>query len=1277
MIVRASVLLFVGFLEIFLVQTTRAQSPPAPAANDLESKLREQPVTRLAERVETLGRAEAGAVLFHTSAAACVKCHADVGDASPLGPTISELGEDTKTTHVIEAILHPSKSIRKGYETWKVLTVDGSVRTGIRVDQKGNHVVLRDATNLESSIRIAETDIEAMRVAETSLMPEGLASALRDEQAFYDLTKYVVEVARGGPEQARALKPAASELTVTDDTQNLDHAGILADLGADDFEVGKSIYFGHCVNCHGPDGNTPKLATARAFGTQRLKFGADPLSMLRTLTLGNGLMAGVRYLSPKERYQVIHFIREAFMKGSNPDYREIDEAYLASLPKGTNSGEFKIEGDRDFGPVLASQLGQQVNSGLTFRLPHDVSVTYDLHRFRLGGAWSGGFLDLSQTQHFRQRGERMPKPMGTPLSGLDAYAWQLGDSFTIPEDAKPPRGPVREDLASYHGHYLHGDRAVLSYAIHGREVLETITAAQLGDAPIIRHSLHIAASKQPLALRVIKQTRQGQPEVIAANAGSQVDAESSIEASLAIPIVPASMPKAYADDVHRNQAWHEESKSRSKQLDLGTPGRTLLVRFRTRKDGTLVASAPDEGDWKPNGKTLFIRGGRLVYDIGWVGAIQGKRRVDDGRWHTAALVVTDQQTRLFIDGTLAASRDQFRRPAEDDHVLKVGATATNFAGDFGGEIQWATIVDSALDADRLAETIKSPPSQHLWQWQPDEEPANDSTEPIKRAPLFTAACVSGDTEGVTWEFVGDGEAVLKIPSSDKPRLIELNRTVLPQDQLARLQRYASLRRGEPVENPEAMTAGGPARWPQLLKTTGTLGQPVNGYAFDSIEIPFENPWNAWMRTSALDFFPDGRCVVTTHGGDVYLVDGLDDSLGRVTWKRFAAGLFEPFGVRVVDGMIYVTCRDGIKRLHDHDGNNEADFVEAFWIDDDLSSMFHAYNFDLQTDSKGNFYFAKAGQYTRHHRPGTIMKIPPEGGRAEVVAWGLRTPNGMGKLPGDRFTVSDNQGPWMPAGKISLIKPGGFYGNMPINDEQDAWLRARHDGELPETFDEPFIWMPQELDNSCGGQVWVDDQRFGPLSGRLLHSSFGKGWLYYLSLQDVGDVTQGSIIALPHQWEAGVMRLRVGPHDGQVYGTGLSGWQGPKRGSDGCLQRLRYTGGDARIVDQTEVTAEGVKLHFNFPVSDAATDTDHYNVQMWDYRWTRNYGSDQYSVLRRGEKGRDALDVERVRLSEDHMTATLEIPDLRVCDQLLIKIDVSDQQGEPVRKDVYFTVHAIP
>ena len=358
-------------------------------------------------------------------------------------------------------------------------------------------------------------------------------------------------------------------------------------------------------------------------------------------------------------------------------------------------------------------------------------------------------------------------------------------------------------------------------------------------------------------------------------------------------------------------------------------------------------------------------------------------------------------------------------------------------------------------------------------------------------------------------------------------------------------------------------------------------------------------------------------------------------------------------------------------------DGEADFIEAFWNDDDVSCMFHAYNFDLQTDEAGNFYFAKAGQYTQHHRPGTIMKIPPEGGRAEVVAWGLRTPNGMGRLADGRFTVSDNQGPWMPAGKISAVEPDGFYGNMPINTEQERWLRDRNDGELPDDFDEPFIWMPQELDNSCGGQVWVDDPRFGPLSGRLLHASFGKGWLYYLLLDEVADQTQAAIVALPHQWEAGVMRLRVNPADGQVYGVGLSGWQGPTGGKDGCFQRLRWTSRECRLIDHVQATPTGLRLRLSFPVHPStATNPESWQAEMWNYHWSKKYGSDQFSILRPGEQGRDQLTITEATLI-DSQTVQLTIPELRACDQLLLRMVLNDSNGEPFAEEAYLTIHAIP
>ncbi|MEO1616216.1 MAG: DUF6797 domain-containing protein [Planctomycetota bacterium] len=1235
-------------------------------------------VVRLAAQAKLRGDAQRGARLFFQSAAACSKCHL-ADERSPLGPDLATIDPNVTDEYLVEAILYPSKAIRKGYETVQVLTDEGKVLSGMMARETETFIALRKATDLEREVKIDRDEIETVRTSDQSMMPEGLADSFRQERDLLDLLRYVMEVARGGQTRATELRPDASELVLRDDTINLDHAGILRSLDEDDLKSGQRIYRSHCVNCHGRDGNTPTLPTARAFGNQPMKFAADPYGMLQTLTRGAGLMAAMQNLSPIERYQVIHYIRESLMKESNPAYEPVTDQYLESLPEGTEWGESEESGDRDYGPVLGSQIGQTVNHAMTLRPIEGVTVSYDLHRMRLAGVWENGFLDLSQTQHYRQRGERMPQIDGEPIPGLGHWSWQLGGTYQWTEDVKPPRGPVKNEFMRFRGYYLHDDRTVLYYDIHDRGVLETVDAERPDEE-----------SNQSQARVVLNQTLRVAPgsndiRVAIANPSELEDSKVSLSADGKSVVIRFREGAGPDREVFSNEPMHVVTGEDARKLDLGTIDRTVVARFRTTKGGTLIASAPANGRWKPDGKSLFIRGGKLVFDIGWVGAIQSKTSVNDGQWHTAVLTVDEDVTRLFIDGDLEAEREEFRRPAESSHVLKVGSTASDFGGDFQGELGFVAVLKGALSEDEVGQQDEeksdwSEMAELLFDWEGETRKTETSTKPDR----WLMAVVRGTTDATRLERDADGRVVLTIPASDKPILVQVSRLAMRSS--GRVPSDKDLPLPKELEDPASFTRGGAVRWPQTLEAEGKLGESINGYALDTIPVPFENPWNAWMRTSAVDFLEDGRAVVTTHGGDVYLVSGIDESLAKVTWKRFAAGLFEPFGVRVIDNQIYVTCRDGLKRLHDFNGDDEADFVEAFWNDDDVSSMFHAYNFDLQTDAEGYFYLAKAGQYTKHHRPGTIIRIPPEGGSAEVVAWGIRTPNGMGKLPDDRMTVSDNQGPWMPAGKISLAEPGNFLGNMPINDAQEKWLKARHGGELPTTFDEPFIWMPQELDNSCGGQVWAGDSRFGPLANRLIHSSFGKGWLYYLSMEEIDDKTQASIVALPHQWDAGVMRLRVNQQDGQIYGVGLSGWQGPSGGRDGCFQRLRYTGEPMMMVDDFRVTHDGVELKFSFDVDPAtARDPESYEIEMWDYLWSRVYGSEQFSLLQPGRIGRDTLMVTEVVLVAPD-TVRLVIPDLQVCDQLSIEMNfrarssetaVTSADGARFVEHLYATVHAKP
>jgi hypothetical protein len=221
-------------------------------------------------------------------------------------------------------------------------------------------------------------------------------------------------------------------------------------------------------------------------------------------------------------------------------------------------------------------------------------------------------------------------------------------------------------------------------------------------------------------------------------------------------------------------------------------------------------------------------------------------------------------------------------------------------------------------------------------------------------------------------------------------------------------------------------------------------------------------------------------------------------------------------------------------------------------------------------------------------------------------------------------------------------------------------------------------MPQEFDNSSSAQLWVDDPRFGPLSGRLLHTSFGKGWMYYLMLQEVGSVTQAGIVALPFQFDAGLMHARLNPADGQVYATGLSGWQGPPGGKDGCLQRLRYTGKEVRLLDDLKVRADGIALRFNFDLDRAsAVDPASYHLEQWNYLWSANYGSEQYSAVHPGQKGHDLLTVASIILSEDHRQVILTIPGLRPVNQVEIHLNVKASDGAPFKELAYLTINAVP
>jgi hypothetical protein len=498
-----------------------------------------------------------------------------------------------------------------------------------------------------------------------------------------------------------------------------------------------------------------------------------------------------------------------------------------------------------------------------------------------------------------------------------------------------------------------------------------------------------------------------------------------------------------------------------------------------------------------------------------------------------------------------------------------------------------------------------------------------------------------------------------------------------------------------------LAKGGKPRWPEPVVTQGALATSGGDgpYVVDTITEPVPNPWKANTFFSGFDFFPDGRAAVCTFHGDVWIVSGLDRKLDHVTWRRFATGLFQPLGLKVVDGLIYVTGRDQITRLHDLNKDGEADYYENFNNDTVVTPNYHEFCLDLQTDKAGNFYYAKGSPWTpdvKSPHQGTMLKVSKDGSKLEIFATGLRAPNGAGMGPNDELTVSDNQGHWMPASKLSLVRKGGFYGMTPAAhremtlhrggtnltlDPSDPKLRATlkvppfdKDAPIPDGYDQPICWLPMNMDNSSGGQVWATTSKWGPLKDHLLFMSYGRGTLFHVMTEEVGGVTQAGMVKFPLKFPTGLMRGRVNPKDGQVYASGLRGWQtdGTK---DGGFYRVRYTGKPVHTPLELHALKDGLQIQFTGELdAPSATAPANYAIEQWNYTYSGSYGSPEFSPADPTQKKHDPVEIKSARLGADRKTVLLEIPGLQPVNQMKIKMSLKAADGTAINQEIYNTIH---
>ena len=289
---------------------------------DLEAQLLHEDPAALAKAARAQGDPVRGAVLFHQPHLSCTKCHAAGGRApSPLGPDLAQPEPGTTDAHLVESVLAPSKVIRKGFETVTVTPHKRHVgqRAGRRrpqgrpgparpgqADRAGDHSEggyrgPLDRDDVAHAGRAGEPAHGSPAVPRPRVLPD------RDRR----VRPGPGPVAAAGPGRDR---PAPAGLREGPRPRR-------PDPGLDDAarKRGEAVYARLCVTCHGTPDRPGSMPTSLAFCVGQVPQRVDPYAMYQTLTRGSGLMPRQPTLVPRQKYDVIHYIRETYLKPREPD----------------------------------------------------------------------------------------------------------------------------------------------------------------------------------------------------------------------------------------------------------------------------------------------------------------------------------------------------------------------------------------------------------------------------------------------------------------------------------------------------------------------------------------------------------------------------------------------------------------------------------------------------------------------------------------------------------------------------------------------------------------------------------------------------------------------------------------------------------------------------------------------------------------------------------------------------------------------------------------------
>ena len=161
------------------------------SADPLLAKLADKNAGRLAELTKleaslTRGDVASGAKIFFGKGI-CSSCHAVAGKGAIFGPDLTNIGQIRSGHDILEAILYPSASFAREYETSRITTKTATY-TGVLKEQLPDAILIATGPGLQ--VRIPRSEITGIEPLNISLMPPGLDKML-SAQELSDLMAYL------------------------------------------------------------------------------------------------------------------------------------------------------------------------------------------------------------------------------------------------------------------------------------------------------------------------------------------------------------------------------------------------------------------------------------------------------------------------------------------------------------------------------------------------------------------------------------------------------------------------------------------------------------------------------------------------------------------------------------------------------------------------------------------------------------------------------------------------------------------------------------------------------------------------------------------------------------------------------------------------------------------------------------------------------------------------------------------------------------------------------